>query len=318
MQTFIPPTVFMCGLSTNKTNTLYEISLLRLLNKEFRNEFNFNKYNIVKSRLSIYTELFEISNKNNIDIINYLLNSDFNISEFDRLCNNMVYMNYRNYGVKYGLYFKHHLFTYKHLDNIKNNITLFRIFYDYAGELMLQQQYAPTDIQKYVYLWLSDYMLLAINKTFQTIHSIINLISADDFKLILSGCNYNFDIFQFYEILVRAFSNIKQTEFVNTLDTTTFKEYGIIIQILIRIYDNVQITNNKDILDFLFLQIMIFSRNSLLKIGKQHFPLEFLSSLFAKAQETIGIILINIQNNTANNNHHHLMTVCNEIINILI
>jgi len=325
---FIPSCVFISGL-LNKTNLyLYEFSLLRLVNKEFNKEFNFNKNNIIKVRLENYPELFEISKLNNTDLLDELVNSDFNITEFDRICNNMHAMQYRNYGIKYGYLFRHKFFDkcdqiklHTDKNNIGNNINIFRIMFDYSRILTTKQQRAPTDIQKYTYLWLSDYMFNVINyKLGSNIiqHSILGLIGRGLLEDMLIQCNYNFNILDFYEILVISRNtNLHNKYLESNIKTHTYKEFCIILKIFIAIYDGYKYYT-KDYLDFMFLHIILFVKNSLNEIGKIYFPQEFLASLHDKAHETIEIIEINKINNTETTIQLKIEDSCNEIINILI
>lgn len=325
---FLQPCVFISGL-LNKTDLyLYDLSFLRILNKDFKKEFEFNKNGIIKARLENYPELLEISKSNQIDIIHELNNSNFNIPEFDRICNNMCTMQYRNYGTKYGYLFRHKFFDkcdqiklHTDKNSIGHNINIFRIMFDYSGLLMNKQQRAPTDIQKYTYLWLSDYMFNVINNKLRNNiiqHSILGLIGVELFKDILTNSKYNFNILDFYEILViSSNTNLHEQYLESNIKTHTYKEFSIVLKILITIYDKYKY-HTRDYLDFMFLHIMIFVKNSLSEIGKIYFSQEFLASLFDKSHETISIIEINKQNNTETFIQLKIEDSCNEILHILM
>lgn len=325
---FIQPCVFMSGLvglSSYSNMSLYDISKYRLINKDFNKEFIYNKYDIVNNRLTTqYPELLIFASANNIDIVSYLIDSDFNIVEFDRICTNMCLMKTRNYRVKYGYLFKHHFFDrytpHHNLDTINKNIKIFRLLYDYAGFLMKKQQRAPTDIQKYPCLWLSDYMQnFMTNKLERDISSypIIDIIGIDYFKDILSTCMYDFNILNLYEILLQSCLKDFKQNLVLSLSSSTFKEFTLILNVFISVYDRYKTTNDKDIIDYIFYHILGYLRNSLLSIGKNNFADIFLASVVDKINETLGIIEFHKQNNTVTQMQLDMEILCRELLQIL-
>lgn len=324
---FIPSCVFMSGLvnmSSDNEISLYEISKFRLVSKDFNKEFNFNKADIINNCLQKYQELLVISSANNINIVNYLLESDFNIADFERICTNMCFMETRNYGDKYGYLFKHHFFdkyiSHNNLEIVNKNIKIFRVMYDYSEILMKKQKKAPTNIQMYPYLWLSDYMLnFMTQKLHQDIskYSIIDIIGIDFYKDILSVCTYDFDILTLYEIFLQNCLKDFKKNLVLSLTSDTFKEFNLIISIFISVYNRYKTLNDKEIMDYIFYHILGYIRNSLLAIGKQNFADIFLASIFDKIHETLEIIEINKQNNTISEIQLDMETLCNEILNIL-
>ncbi len=318
---FVPPCVFISGLADTQNDNinLYDMTLFRLVTKEFNKEFNFYKKEITSNRISRYKELLNIAKSNGIDVVDILLNSNFNLPEFDRICNNMVLMENRDYGVKYGCLFRHKFFDkareYNN-HNVLNNITIFRLLFDYSKYLIKKQKKAPTNIEQYPFLWLSDYMNIYINhKLNQNIgKTIIDFVGFDYFKDILTITDYNFSILNFYEILVRCYLKIIDTEIV--LVSSTFKEFSLILTILSAIYD-IYKPIDKEIVDSIFYYILIYLKYSLTSVGKHNFSDIFLASVLDKIHETLAIVMVHRENNTITNTQLLVEGECNEILHLL-
>lgn len=286
--------------------TITDIANIRIVNKEFKNEI-LDKNKFIKNAIKKQYPMFFHNTK---DITDILLKSEFNLVQLEKLFDNWNILTMRHYGEKYGYRLKNTFLQspFKTDDiTIENNIKIFKAMYKYAGYKMQMQLYAPTDICRYVSLWLSDYCSVVFAQKYPNVslngNHLINITNYDMKKLFDSSLN----IYKLFESLILT---IVDVDFEIIASEESFESLINTIEILLNMFAYYQ--NNQDTTDKLILFMMRYiyaNITNVPNIDKLH---EMYLAIKNKAQEIIN----DIPENTDLIIHQHLRNVCLQIIAI--
>lgn len=286
--------------------SISDIANIRIVNRDFKKEIS-NK-NFLKNALKKQYPMFFHNTENITDI---LLNSEFNIVQLEKLFDNWNILTMRHYGEKYGYRLKNYFLKlpFKTDDiTIENNIKIFKAMYKYAEYKMRMQLYAPTDISKYVSLWLSDYCSVVFMQKYPYVilngNHLVNMTNYNMKKLFDSSLNI-------YKLFESHILTLIDNEVEIIASEESFMSLVNTIEIFLDIFARYQ--DNHDTMEKLILYIMRYIHVHLLNITDIDKSNEMYLTIKNKAQKLIN----DIPENDESLVHQKLKAVCMQIINAM-
>lgn len=311
---YIPPHVFFRYLSESDKLDIdcKDISYLRLVCKEFSTEATNASVieNCIKSK---FPELYSTSP----GLTDDLLTSDFNFIELERILQNMKHMRGRMYGEKYGHYFKQRLIREcaNQDERVEPTLNVFHALAKYSVHLMTQQTCAPTDLEKYVCYWVSDYMYSVCRKNMETLpcnRTIMDFISLEDTRRFLRNST-SCSLFKLYEVLLASLHpHLHHMYLATHIVISNMDAFNTTLHCWITALNSV--TGN-DTRTFVIIHIFAYINTALESLERQLFQGNILNIFLTKAQSFITYVNNQTESDTLS---AKLMTVCNKTISLIL
>lgn len=233
----IPACVILDNSIDSTKFTINDLYKFRFINKSWYDaikNFKFSE-NVILSKFETFSTINDVK---------LLRNSDINLSELERILIQMESVSNREYGEKYGEKFKQNMICKYSSDKItiQNTTKILINVYKYASLLMNDQKKAPTEINKYPILWLSDYFYSLFKNEYPDVECTLKIIDLFDnpihprpfFSLNNSTSLFppqllmteTINLYEFYKIIIFALNNIiypfnnfntKEEEILNNL-----------------------------------------------------------------------------------------------------
>ena len=183
----------------NMPFTCKETSLIKRVSKEFH-QFTmhpFFKINVLRALCRDYGLP--------LGLIPMLFNSYLNLVELERILGVWKQLRTRKYGEKYGHLLRNslaHVDEY-HEEKTHNTLLIYKQLMILALHEIQLQTRAPTELDKYVLMWTSDFL----KQVFEKKHGMtgICLVDIECLEVIELSFKYQSDLYAFYELIV--FSN---------------------------------------------------------------------------------------------------------------
>lgn len=190
--------VFLKGLEDNMPFEISDLMNLRLVNREMKTEIDRDKMHVMRV---LRKQLLMP-----IECIMALTNSDFSYPEVDNIITTWKNLCNRKYGEKYGMLLKRSIIKECSKDPIiiKNNYYVFFFLYNHALYWKTRQQYAPTDIVRYIMYWISDYTYFIYNLLGKECNHHLSDILNKDFHDLMSSKRTILFWYDIFAILLRS------------------------------------------------------------------------------------------------------------------
>lgn len=163
---YIPIEVLTSSLATCEIMTFKDHSVLRMLNKESQTLINIHTNKIIQTCFKNKHLIMYNSVDNFVDTLKH---SYFKYIELERVLDNLKIVQHRKRRDKYAHLLKQSLIydidDGLDLSRVQNTLDIFKGLQRYTATTLNHQPYAPTDLNRRVILWATDFIILALRKT---------------------------------------------------------------------------------------------------------------------------------------------------------
>ena len=258
----------------NMPFTCKETSLIKSVSKEFH-QFTLHplfRINVLKALCVKHGLPF--------GLIPILFNSYLNLVEFERILEVWNHLRTRKYGEKYGHLLRNSLSRVDEYHEKKTHNTL--LVYKQLMILALQeiqlQTRAPTELDKYVLMWTSDFL----KQVFEKKHGIttIGLVDIGCLEVIELSFKYQVDLFLFYELIV--FTNFVDHDHKTICAAKHVIEFNQHMFLWLTVYKGLHGCEKPVVKWCVFLMEYIFNTFSM--IGTEQIPDDLITTIIAKAR----------------------------------
>jgi hypothetical protein len=213
----------------NMPFTCKETTLIKRVSKEFH-EFTLHPLfmrNVLKALC--------VNHGLPLGLIPMFFNSYLNVVELERILEVWKHLRTRKYGEKYGHLLQNslvHVDEY-HEEKTHNTLLIFKHLMIAALKETQLQTRAPTELDKYVLMWTSDFVKQVFEKK-QGMTS-IGLTDIGCLEVIEVCFKYQIDLYQFYEIIMFSnFFEISQKTICTAKSVAEFKQHMVLWLVVYR------------------------------------------------------------------------------------
>ena len=254
--------------------TCKETSLIKRVSKEFH-EFTLHplfRINVLKALC--------VNHGLPLGLIPMMFNSYVNLVELERMLEVWTQLRARKYGQKYGQLLRNSIARVDeyHEEKAHNTMFVYKHLLIIAIREMRLQTKAPTELDKYVLMWISD----LLKQVFEKKHGMtsIGLVDIECLEVIELGFKYHLDLYHVYELIM--FSNFidhDQKPIHTSKNIYEFKEHMLLWLV---VYNGLHYCTQPVTKWCTFLMEYIFNTLSLL--GTEQIPDEMITVIIAKAR----------------------------------
>lgn len=229
--------------------SLNDLNNLRKVNREYYLELKNPSYrfDVLKNEFPLLYNLDDSLN-------DLLRNSHIDILEFSRILKVWSDLCDRKYGEKYGYLLNQRLIQNFDLDQnkINNTIEIFKLMNNYGSYLMTQQKRAPTNLNRYIMYWISDYLGILIHRKYPNLLFHLRLMDLENLYNMLYNLP-NKNIFDFYESICIVLDSNNMDYYPSDLKSEDINNYMIGFYCWLELY-NYSISNN--LIEFSFRSLI--------------------------------------------------------------